>query len=160
MKTVGTSHKELIDQILMQLSLAEKADLCSGADFWHLPAVQRLDLPSIMVTDGPHGLRKQAGGSDHIGLNESVPATCFPTASGLAASWNKALIEEVGVALGEECRQERVSVLLGPGVNIKRHPLGGRNFEYFSEDPYLSGEMATAWVNGVQSQGVGVSLKH
>lgn len=160
MKAAGTSRSELIDEFLKQLSLAEKADLCSGADFWHLPAVQRLDLPSIMVTDGPHGLRKQAADTDQIGLNESVPATCFPTASGLAASWNRELIEEVGVALGEECRQENVSVLLGPGVNIKRHPFGGRNFEYFSEDPYLSGEMATAWVKGVQSQGVGASLKH
>ncbi|MBT3425759.1 MAG: glycosyl hydrolase [Gammaproteobacteria bacterium] len=160
MKTARTGHSERINKLLEQLTVAEKAKLCSGADFWHLATVQRLDLPSIMVTDGPHGLRKQAGSTDHIGLNESVPATCFPTASGLAASWNRDLIEEVGVALGEECRQEGVSVLLGPGVNIKRHPLGGRNFEYFSEDPYLSGEMATAWVAGIQSQGVGASLKH
>jgi beta-glucosidase len=160
MNTADTPNVVLIEDLLQQLTLEEKADLCSGADFWHLEAVERLNLPSIMVTDGPHGLRKQPDGADHLGLNESVPATCFPTASGLAASWNRALITEVGIALGEECHQEQVSVLLGPGVNIKRNPLGGRNFEYFSEDPLLSGEMAIAWVNGVQSQGVGASLKH
>ena len=160
MNSAGRPNVELTGDLLQQLSLEEKADLCSGADFWHLAAVERLNLPSIMVTDGPHGLRKQPNDADHLGLTESVPATCFPTASGLAASWNRALITEVGVALGEECRQEHVSVLLGPGVNIKRNPLGGRNFEYFSEDPFLSGEMAVAWVNGVQSQGVGASLKH
>ena len=113
-----------------------------------------------MVTDGPHGLRKQAGSSDHVGLNDSVPATCFPTASALAATWNRDLVYQVGQALGEECREEKVGVILGPGVNIKRSPLCGRNFEYFSEDPYLSGEMAKSHINGVQSQGIGTSLKH
>lgn len=150
----------LINDLLSKLTLEEKASLCSGKDFWRLQGFEHLDLPSIMVTDGPHGMRKQPDGADHMGLQRSVPATCFPTASALAATWNTELLQEVGVALGEEARAEKVSVLLGPGVNIKRHPLGGRNFEYFSEDPYLAGQMATAWVQGVQSQGVGTSLKH
>ena len=154
-----TSHEQIQD-LLTALTLEEKAALCSGKDFWRLQGIERLGLPSIMVTDGPHGLRKQPDGADHMGLQRSVLATCFPTASGLSATWNRDLLQEVGVALGEECRAENVSVLLGPGVNMKRHPLGGRNFEYFSEDPYLSGEMASAWVSGVQSQGVGTSLKH
>jgi beta-glucosidase len=102
-----------------------------------------------MITDGPHGLRKQAGCSDHVVLHDSVPATCFPTASALAATWNRELVYQVGVALGEECRTEKVSVTLGPGVNIKRSPLCGRNFEYFSEDPYLTEEMAKSYNNGV-----------
>lgn len=149
-----------IKNLITQMTLEEKASLCSGLDFWHLKGVERLDIPSIMVTDGPHGLRKQAGDSDHVGLNESVPATCFPTASALAASWNRDLIYQVGEALGEECQQEKVGVILGPGANIKRSPLCGRNFEYFSEDPYLSGEMAKSHINGVQSKGIGTSLKH
>lgn len=149
-----------IQDILNALTLEEKARLCTGKDFWNLHGIERLNLPSIMVTDGPHGLRKQAGEGDHVGLNAAVKATCFPTASGLAASWNVGLIEKMGIALGKECRAENVSVLLGPGVNIKRNPLGGRNFEYFSEDPILAGNIATAWIKGVQSQGIGTSLKH
>ena len=149
-----------LNNLISQMTLEEKASLCSGLNFWYLKGIKRLDIPSIMVTDGPHGLRKQAGEADHVGLNESVPATCFPTASALAATWNRDLIYQVGVALGEECRQEKVSVILGPAVNIKRSPLCGRNFEYFSEDPYLSGEIAKSHINGVQSQGVGTSLKH
>ncbi|EAR07820.1 glycoside hydrolase family 3 C-terminal domain-containing protein [Reinekea blandensis] len=149
-----------LDTLLSQLTLEEKALLCSGKDFWRLQGIERLNLPSIMVTDGPHGMRKQPDGADHMGLQNSVPATCFPTASALAATWNRDLLQRVGVALGEETRAESVSVLLGPGVNIKRHPLGGRNFEYFSEDPFLAGQIATAWVQGLQSQGVGASLKH
>jgi len=149
-----------MSKLLDKLSVKEKAVLCSGKDFWHLHGIEQEDLPSIMVTDGPHGLRKQSGDSDHVGLNDSVPATCFPTACGLAATWNRELLREVGVALGRECRAESVSVLLGPGMNIKRHPLGGRNFEYFSEDPYLTGAIANAWIEGVQSQGVGTSPKH
>lgn len=149
-----------INILISQMTLEEKASLCSGRDFWHLKGIERLGIPSIMVTDGPHGLRKQAGSSDHVSLNDSVPATCFPTASALAATWNRDLIYQVGQALGEECREEKVGVILGPGVNIKRSPLCGRNFEYFSEDPYLSGEMAKSHINGVQSQGIGTSLKH
>ncbi|MGB3700893.1 MAG: glycoside hydrolase family 3 C-terminal domain-containing protein [Anaerolineales bacterium] len=151
--------KDII-KLISQMTLEEKASLCSGLDFWHLKGIERLGIPSIMVTDGPHGLRKQAGSSDHVGLNDSVPATCFPTASALAASWNRELVYEVGQALGEECREEKVGVILGPGANIKRSPLCGRNFEYFSEDPYLTGEMAKSHINGVQSQGIGTSLKH
>lgn len=142
------------------MTLEEKAGLCSGKNFWYLKGIERLDIPSIMMTDGPHGLRKQEVGVDHAGLHESVPATCFPTASALAATWNRDLIYRVGVALGEECRQEKVGVILGPGINIKRSPLCGRNFEYFSEDPYLTGEIAKSYIKGVQSQGVGTSLKH
>ena len=142
------------------MTVEEKARLSSGRDFWHLQGIERLNLPSIMVTDGPHGLRKQNGSADHVGLSDSVPATCFPTASGLAATWNVDLIEKVGTALGQECLAEQVSVLLGPGVNLKRHPLGGRNFEYFSEDPYLTAKIAAAWITGLQSKNVGASLKH
>ncbi len=149
-----------IPHLISQMTLEEKASLCSGLNFWYLKGIERLDIPSVMVTDGPHGLRKQAGSSDHVGLNESVPATCFPTASALAASWNRDLLYQVGEALGEECLQEKVGVILGPGANIKRSPLCGRNFEYFSEDPYLSGEMAKSHINGVQSKGIGTSLKH
>lgn len=151
---------ETIQNLIEEMTLEEKASLCSGMNFWYLKGVERLGIPSIMVTDGPHGLRKQEGKADHVGLNESVPATCFPTASALAATWDRDLVHQVGVALGEECRQEKVAVILGPGVNIKRSPLCGRNFEYFSEDPYLAGEMAKSHINGVQSQGVGTSLKH
>ncbi|OAB33097.1 beta-glucosidase [Paenibacillus macquariensis] len=149
-----------VEQILSEMTLEEKAALVSGKDFWNLKGIERLGVPSIMVTDGPHGLRKQDGKGDHLGLNDSVPATAFPTASGLASTWDRDLIQQVGVALGEETQAEDVGVILGPGVNIKRSPLGGRNFEYFSEDPYLASEMATAHVKGVQSQGVGTSLKH
>ncbi len=147
-------------QLIEQMTLEEKASLCSGQNFWFTKGIERLGIPSIMVTDGPHGLRKQSGAADHVGLNQSVPATCFPTASALAATWNRDLIYQVGAALGEECRQEKVGVILGPGLNIKRSPLCGRNFEYFSEDPYLAGEIASSHINGVQSQGVGTSMKH
>lgn len=149
-----------IKGLLDKLTLEEKASLCSGSDFWHTEGIERLDIPSIMVTDGPHGLRKQGGESDHVGLSESVKATCFPTASATASSWDVDLLHEMGLALGEECLQEEVSVLLGPGANIKRSPLCGRNFEYISEDPYLTGEIGTALVKGIQSKGIGTSLKH
>jgi beta-glucosidase len=149
-----------IKALISQMSLEEKASLCSGLDFWHLKGIERLGIPSIMVTDGPHGLRKQAEGADHLGLNNSVPATCFPSAAGMASTWSRDLIQKVGIALGEESQAENIGVLLGPGANIKRSPLCGRNFEYFSEDPYLSSEMAASHIQGVQSQGVGTSLKH
>ena len=149
-----------IKNLIAQMTVEEKASLCSGKDFWHLKGIERLGIPEIMVTDGPHGLRKQAGKSDQIGLRDTVPAVCFPTASALAATWDRDLIYQVGVALGEECRTENVAVILGPGANIKRSPLCGRNFEYFSEDPYLAGQMAKSHINGVQSQGIGTSLKH
>lgn len=146
--------------IVAKLDRAERIRLVSGADFWHTEAASAHGVESFMMTDGPHGLRKQAGDTDHAGLNDSVPATCFPTASALAATWDPALLEEVGQALGRECRDEEVGVLLGPGLNIKRHPAGGRNFEYLSEDPLLAGRMAAALVRGIQSQGVGACLKH
>ncbi|MCY9589862.1 glycosyl hydrolase [Paenibacillus chitinolyticus] len=152
--------KRDIHALIAEMTLEEKAGMCSGAGFWHLKGIERLGIPSVMVTDGPHGLRKQQGESDHLGVFKSSPATCFPSAAGMASSWNRELIGQVGVALGEECQAEDVAVLLGPGGNIKRSPLCGRNFEYFSEDPYLSSEMATYHIQGVQSQGVGTSLKH
>lgn len=149
-----------IPDLIIKMTLEEKAALCSGLDFWHTKSIERLGIPSIMLTDGPHGLRKEVGDSGQIGLAKSVPATCFPTASALAATWNRELICRVGEALGEECRQEKVGVILGPGTNIKRSPLCGRNFEYFSEDPHLIGEIAKSYIRGVQSQGIGTSLKH
>jgi len=146
--------------LVARMSLVEKADYCSGADFWNLPANERLGLPAIMLTDGPHGLRKQAGAGGPGGIARSVPATCFPTAAALATTWDPDLLREVGAALGAECRANDVAVILGPGGNIKRHPLSGRNFEYFSEDPLLSGELAAAMIDGIQSQGVGACVKH
>ncbi len=153
-------YEEKIRDLLKQMTLEEKVGLLSGSDFWQTKEVNRLGVEKVMVTDGPHGLRKQAGDADHLGLNQSVPATCFPTAATTACSFDTELLTEMGQALGEECQQENVAVLLGPGTNIKRNPLCGRNFEYFSEDPYLSGEMAAALIKGIQSQGVGTSMKH
>ena len=149
-----------IDKIISQMTLEEKASLCSGFDAWHTKPVERLNIPSIMMSDGPHGLRKQATESDHLGLHQSVPAICFPSGAGLACSWDRDLLKEVGAALAEECQAEGVSIILGPAANIKRSPLCGRNFEYFSEDPYLSSQMAASHIRGVQSGGVGTSLKH
>jgi beta-glucosidase len=149
--------------LLSQLSLAEKAALCTGSDFWNSTEIRRdgaVLVPAIMLTDGPHGVRKQAEDADHLDLDRSVPATCFPTAAALGSSWDRELVERVGVALGEEARAENVGVLLGPGVNIKRSPLCGRNFEYFSEDPVISAVLGAALVRGIQSQGVAASVKH
>ncbi|NYI40206.1 beta-glucosidase [Demequina lutea] len=146
--------------IVAELDLATKVRLLSGRDFWTTEPLPEHDVPSVMMTDGPHGLRKQDASSDNIGMFASVPATCFPTASALASTWSPALAEEVGVALGRECVTADVALLLGPGLNIKRHPAGGRNFEYFSEDPLISGRMAGAMVRGIQGQGVGACLKH
>ncbi|MCL2819295.1 MAG: glycoside hydrolase family 3 C-terminal domain-containing protein [Oscillospiraceae bacterium] len=154
------SFKEKARELVAQMTIEEKASLMSGLNFWYLKSIERLGIPSIMVTDGPHGLRKQAQNADHLGINQSVPAVCFPTSAATACSYDRELLREIGVAIGEECRQEEVAVILGPGVNIKRSPLCGRNFEYFSEDPYVSGELATPLVEGVQSQNVGVSVKH
>lgn len=152
--------KTNIQELISKMTLEEKAGLCSGLDFWHTKGIERLGIPSLMVTDGPHGLRKQKESADHLGLHNSVPATCFPSAAGMASSWDRDLIGRVGKALGKECQAENVAVLLGPGTNIKRSPLNGRNFEYFSEDPYLSSEMGGNHIKGVQSEGVGTSLKH
>lgn len=147
-------------QIVQALTTEEKIRLVSGRDAWTTQPLESASVPSIMLTDGPHGLRKQLGSTDHIGLNESDPATCFPTAVTLGSTWDPALVEEVGAALGRESRANDVAVLLGPGLNIKRHPGGGRNFEYFSEDPFISGTLAAAMVRGIQAQGVGACLKH
>ena len=149
-----------ITTLLAQISLEEKAGLCSGKNFWNLKGVERLNIPSIMITDGPHGLRKQNTASDHLGIGDSVPAVCFPTASALGSSWDKNLLREIGAALGEKSAHENVAVLLGPGMNIKRHPSCGRNFEYFSEDPLLTGELAAAMIDGIQSHNVGACIKH
>lgn len=148
------------DRVLGTLTLQEKASLTSGADFWHTTAVARADVPAIMMTDGPHGLRKQVVEGGAAELGDSAPATCFPTAVTLASTWDPELMRRVGEALGREAAAQGVAVVLGPGVNIKRTPLCGRNFEYFSEDPYLTGRLAAAYVDGVQQQGVGTSLKH
>ena len=146
--------------IIKQMTLEEKAYLCSGKDFWHLESCERLGLKSIMVSDGPHGLRKHNDKKQKTDLMGSVPAVCFPTAVTTACSWDEELLYEMGEYLGEECKAEQISVLLGPGMNIKRSPLCGRNFEYFSEDPYLAGKIAASFIKGVQSKGIGTSLKH
>lgn len=147
-----------IDRILKELTLEEKASLCSGEDFWHTRAVERLDIPNVMVSDGPHGLRKNVDDTENP--NEAIKAVCFPTASATACSFDRTMLETMGKAIGEECQHEKLAVVLGPGCNVKRSPLCGRNFEYFSEDPYLAGQMAAAHIRGVQSKGVGTSLKH
>ncbi len=147
-------------EILAQMTLEEKAAICDGADFWHLKGMEKYGFPSIMVCDGPHGLRKKDYSKKGDSLSNSVPAISYPTAATTAASWDPELLYEMGVALGKKCLKEEVGVLLGPGINMKRSPLCGRNFEYFSEDPILAGELAAGFINGVQSQGVGTSLKH
>ena len=147
-------------EILKKLSLEQKCALLSGKNTWQTQDYPKQGVPAIWLSDGPNGLRKQAGAADHLGLNPSVPATCFPTAATMANSWDPALGEEVGRALGEETAANRVNVLLGPGLNVKRSPLCGRSFEYFSEDPYLSGKMAAAYVRGIQENGVAACPKH
>ena len=149
-----------IDALLSELTLAEKASLTSGSSFWYTAPVERLGIPRIMVSDGPHGLRAQPGEGDHVGLGGSLPATCFPTASAVASAWNPDLVRRIGEALAQEARACNLSVILGPGINMKRSPLCGRNFEYFSEDPYLAGELGVGIVDGIQSRGVGTSVKH
>ena len=142
------------------MTLEEKAGMCSGLDFWHLKHVDRLGIPEVMVSDGPHGLRKQDDKGDHLGMNDSIKAVCFPPACLAACSFDRDLMHEMGSAIGREAQANDVSVVLGPAVNIKRSPLCGRNFEYYSEDPYLAGEIAAAFINGVQSEHVGTSIKH
>lgn len=149
-----------LKELIASMTLEEKAGMCSGADFWNTKSIERLGIPKVMMSDGPHGMRKQEGEADHLGLNESVEAVCFPAACATASSFDVDLIRQMGEILGEECQAENLSMLLGPAVNIKRSPLCGRNFEYFSEDPYLTGKMAAAYINGVQSWDVGTSIKH
>jgi beta-glucosidase len=153
------SMEQHINYLISRMTLEEKASLCSGRDSWSTKAIDSLEIPSIWLSDGPHGLRR-APSTDKGGYGDQLPATCFPTASALASTWDTELIYKVGQAIGEECQALNVNVLLGPGINIKRHPLGGRNFEFMSEDPILAGEMGAAMINGIQSQDVGTSLKH
>lgn len=149
-----------IQKLLSEMTLEEKCSLLSGADFWHTKAVKRLGIPAMMMSDGPHGLRKQDQTGDHLGINDSIKAVCFPTACATAASFDREAVRAIGREIGKACQHEDLGVILGPAVNIKRSPLCGRNFEYFSEDPYLAGEMAVSLIDGVQSQGVGTSIKH
>lgn len=149
-----------IEQILSQMTLRQKAELLTGKDFWQSKDFPELGVPAMFLSDGPHGLRKQAAAADHLGLNASIPATCFPTAATMANSWNPALGEEMGVALGEECAALKVNMLLGPGTNMKRNPRCGRNFEYFAEDPYLAGKMSAAYIRGIQKNGTSACVKH
>lgn len=152
--------KRNIKDLIRQMTLEEKAGMCSGLDFWHLKGIERLGIPSVMVSDGPHGLRKQDDQADHLGINESIKAVCFPPAVLSACSFDRDLMKEFGDAIGKEAQATDLSVVLGPAVNIKRSPLCGRNFEYYSEDPYLAGETAAAFIEGVQSHHVGTSIKH
>ncbi|MDD2575774.1 MAG: glycoside hydrolase family 3 N-terminal domain-containing protein, partial [Acholeplasmataceae bacterium] len=147
-------------KIIKEMTLEEKASLTSGQDFWQSQDIERFKIPKMFLADGPHGVRRQAAAADHLGLNESLKATCFPTAVSLANTWNTALIEKVGHALGSEAVSQKVNILLGPGTNIKRNPLCGRNFEYYSEDPYLSGKMVSAQIRGIQANGVSACVKH
>lgn len=149
-----------LKELVRQMTLEEKAGMCSGLDFWHLKGVDRLGIPSVMVSDGPHGLRKQDEAADHLGINESIKAVCFPPAVLSACSFDRELMHTFGEAIGKEAQANDLSVVLGPAVNIKRSPLCGRNFEYYSEDPYLAGEAAAAFIDGVQSHHVGTSIKH
>ena len=146
--------------IIAQMTLEEKASMCDGLDYWHSQPVERVGIKSISLNDGPHGIRKKGDPEQNTDVLKGLPAICFPTASATACSWDTDLIYKMGEALGDECRKEQVNVLLGPGTNIKRSPLCGRNFEYFSEDGLLAGEMSAAFINGVQSKGIGTSLKH
>ena len=149
-----------IKKLISEMTLEEKASLLGGADFWHTKAVERLGIGPYMMSDGPHGLRKQEEGADHLGINDSIQAVCFPAACATTSSFDRDLIYGMGDVIGKECQAENLSVVLGPAVCIKRSPLCGRNFEYMSEDPYLAGEMAAAYINGVQSHHVGTSIKH
>ncbi len=146
--------------IIEKMTIEEKAAFLSGKNVWESRNIERLGIPSIFCSDGPHGIRRQAEEGDHLGLNDSLPATCFPTAAAVANSWDEELCKEIGAALGEEALALDVNILLGPGLNIKRSPLCGRNFEYFSEDPYLSGKLAAAYIKGIQGQGVYACPKH
>ena len=149
-----------IQHIISIMTLEDKISLCTGGDFWHTKAMPQYGIPAIMMSDGPHGLRCQTAEADMIGVNESIPATCFPTAVTAGATWNPELYAREGTAIGREGAAANVPVVLGPGCNIKRNPLGGRNFEYISEDPYIAGKMAGAFIRGQQSTGVASSLKH
>ena len=153
---MGRKYQDLLDQ----MTLKEKASLISGKDFWQTANIDKLGIPSAFLSDGPHGVRRQAAAADHLGLNASIPATCYPTAATMANSWDPELGEGLGQRLGQEAAVQKVNVLLGPGTNMKRNPLCGRNFEYFSEDPYLAGKMAASYIRGIQSNGISACVKH
>ena len=148
------------DELIKKMTLEEKASLTSGKNFWETMNIPHLGIKSMFLSDGPHGIRKQAAAADHLGLNKSLPATCFPTSATIANSFNVELAEKVGKALGEEALALDVNVVLGPGLNIKRNPRCGRNFEYYSEDPYLAGKIAASYVKGIQSNGIASCIKH
>jgi len=152
--------EEQIESLVKQMTLEEKCSLLSGLDFWHTKKVDRLGIPNIMVSDGPHGLRKQDTSGDHLGINDSIKAICFPAACATASSFDREVLKKLGETLGDECQAQDVSTILGPAINIKRSPLCGRNFEYVSEDPYVAGELSASYINAVQSKKVGTSLKH
>ena len=153
---MARKHQDILDQ----LTLKEKASLISGKDFWQTVNIDRIGLRSAFLSDGPHGVRRQAAAADHLGLNASIPATCYPTAATMANSWDPELGEGLGERLGQEAAVQKVNILLGPGTNMKRNPLCGRNFEYFAEDPYLAGKMAASYIRGIQSNGISACVKH
>lgn len=152
--------QEKINSLILNMTLEEKAEMCSGSDFWHLKGIERLGIPSVMVTDGPNGVRKQSDKADHLGINDSEQAICFPAGCAAASSFDRNLIRKLGETVGRECQAMGVSTILGPSMNIKRSPICGRNFEYYSEDPYVSSELGAAMAEGVQSQNIGTSVKH
>ena len=160
MKASGRKEGFNVEEVLSQMTLEEKAQMCSGRDFWKTQDIERLGIPAVMMCDGPNGLRKQLGEGDHLGINESIETVCYPTASAMAASFDRALLRELGEELGQECQAEQVGMLLGPGVNMKRSPLCGRNFEYYSEDPYLAGQLAVSYIQGLQGKGIAACVKH
>lgn len=160
MKASGRKEGFNVEEVLSQMTLEEKAQMCSGRDFWKTQDIERLGIPAVMMCDGPNGLRKQLGEGDHLGINESIETVCYPTASAMAASFDRALMRELGEELGQECQAEQVGMLLGPGVNMKRSPLCGRNFEYYSEDPYLAGQLAVSYIQGLQDKGIAACVKH
>lgn len=149
-----------VEEVLSQMTLEEKAQICSGRDFWRTQDIERLGIPKVMMCDGPNGLRKQIGESDALGINGSIETVCYPTASAMASSFDTELLNKLGRILGEECQAEKVGMLLGPGINMKRSPLCGRNFEYFSEDPYLAGKLGVAYIKGLQENGIAACVKH
>ena len=149
-----------IDKLLNELTLEEKASLLSGHKSWHTNKITRVGIPSIFLTDGPHGLRKKKESSKSMGLGETEVSTCFPAASTTGCSWNRDLLNRIGCTMGDECNHYNVNVILGPAINIKRNPLCGRNFEYFSEDPLITGKLGSSLTTGVESKGVGTSVKH
>lgn len=153
-------RKEEVKSLVSRMTLEEKAGMCSGADFWHLKSIERLGIPQVMVTDGPHGIRKQSAQADHLGINESEKSVCFPAGCATASSYDRSLLTTLGETIGRECQAMGVATILGPAMNIKRSPLCGRNFEYYSEDPLVSTELAAAMITGVQSKHVGTSAKH